>query len=234
MKHVCDPRKNGHTKKENTSRGWPRVLSRRNRITKLVCPRSLMSQIHECHEVAKTGYLPLLTSLHSKRSFSEYVSNCTLSEDSKKEWALLFHPFLENFMSQNTFHWFTVFSESSSYIPHMINLNHWLIGALLANSLSSCVRKVAEARSAGSTLAATIAIRTVAIPSRIWQCQLAFFVFEEGTDKNPSPTWETAHTFHLDYCWSEKTWGNGIREPISVVQDVRLLTTKGSGQWGLL
>jgi len=162
-----------------------------------------MSQIHECHEVAKTGYLPLLTSLHSKRSFSEYVSNCALGgEDSKKEWTLLF---LEDFMSQNTFHWFTVFPESSSYIPHMINLNHWLIGALLANSLSSCVRKVAEARSAGSTLAVTIAIRTVAIPSRIWQCQLAFFVLEEGTDKNPSPTWETAHTFHLDYCWSKKT-----------------------------
>ena len=120
----------------------------------------------------------------------------------------------ENFMSQNTFHWFTIFPESPSYIPHMINLKYWLIDALPANSLSSCVRKVAEARSAGSMLAATIAIRTVAIPSRIWQCQVAFFVLEEGTDKNPPPTWETTHPFHLDYCWSKKTLGIGIREPI--------------------
>ena len=77
------------------SRGWPRVLDRRDRITKLVCPRSLMPQIHECHEVVKTGYLPLFTSLHSKRSFSEYVSNWPLSgEESKKEWAFFFHPLL--------------------------------------------------------------------------------------------------------------------------------------------
>ena len=83
-----------------------------------------MSQNHEYHEVMKTGYLPLLTSLHSKDSFSEYVSNCALSvEDSKKEWAPFFHPFWENFMSQDTFHWFTVFPESPNYIPRMINLN---------------------------------------------------------------------------------------------------------------
>ena len=173
MKHVHNHRKNKRTRRENTSRGRPRVLGKQKRLTKPVCPRSLMSRNHECHEVVKKVYLPLLTSPHSKDSFSEYVSNCALSlEDSKKEWAPFFHPLLRELHEPRYLSLVHRRLEIVELHPPHDKFKYWLIDTLLANSLSSCVRKVAEARSAGSTIAATIAARMVEIPSRIWQCQL--------------------------------------------------------------
>ena len=173
MKHVHNHRKNKRTRRENTSRGWPRVLGKQKQLTKPVCPRILMSQNHEYHEVMKTGYLPLLTSLHSKDSFSEYVSNCALSvEDSKKEWAPFFHPLLRELHESRYLSLVHRLPGIAELHPPHDKFKYRLIDTLLANSLSSCVRKVAEVRSAGSMIAATIAARMVAMPSRIWQFQL--------------------------------------------------------------
>lgn len=172
MKHICGTTKEEHTRKENMSRGWLRAPSKQYQIAKPVCPESLIPRFMNTAKLWEPGYLPLLTSPHSNRSFSECVSNRAPSgTDPKARMSTLLLSVVE---------WTSRLKVILTGSPSSWNLRTTspvivkfqmliLIDTLLAHSLSSCVRKVAEARSAGSTPAATIAIRMVAIPSRIWQ-----------------------------------------------------------------